>query len=182
MTQVPPHHNHHDRYDRFSILLHWLMAALLLAELGLGLWMTGLPKDSSGTRVYWFNLHKSLGMVLGLLIVLRLAWAALRPRLAPIAQSPLMQRLASGNHKLLYLFMLLAPATGFLGSVFSGYPIRFFGLRLPQLAERWDAAKQLLSFLHQWAVYALLVLIALHVLAFFHHQFILRDGLLRRMK
>lgn len=169
-------------YDRFSVALHWLMAALLLAELGLGLWMTGLPKDDSGTRAYWFNIHKSLGMLLGLLIAVRLGWALLRPRVEPLPQPRALQWLAAGTHRLLYLFMLLTPLTGFLGSVFSGYPIRFFGIRLPRLAERWDAAKELLSCLHEGSVYALMLLIALHLLAFVHHQILLKDGLLRRMR
>lgn len=170
------------RYDRLSVALHWLMAALLLAEIGLGLWMTGLPKSGGGTRAYWFNIHKSLGMLLGLLILVRAGWAWLRPRVEPAAQAQAMQKLAAGSHRLLYALMLLMPLSGFLGSVFSGYPIRFFGLRLPELAQRWDAAKQLLSCIHQGSAYALILLIALHLLAFAHHQFILKDGLLRRMR
>lgn len=170
------------RYDRFSVLLHWLMAALLLLQLGLGLWMTGLPKDASGARAAWFNLHKSMGMLLGLLIVLRIGWACVRPRLQALPLAHTKQRLALANHRLLYLFMLLTPLSGFLGSVFSGYPIRFFGMQLPKLADRWEAAKALLSGLHQVSVYALMLLITVHVLAFIHHQFILRDGLIRRMR
>lgn len=174
--------NHYDRYDRFSVTLHWLMAAVLLAQMALGMWMLGLPKDASGLRASWFNVHKSWGMVLGLLIVLRLAWALLRPRVAALPQSRAMQRLATGAHRLLYALMLVMPLSGFLGSVFSGYPIRFFGLRLPQLAERWDAAKELMSTVHQWSAWALVLLIALHVLAFLHHQFIRGEPLLRRMR
>ena len=68
------------RYDRFSVFLHWLMAVLIVGQVALGLWMTGLPKDGGGLRAAWFNVHKSWGMVLGLLIALRLAWALLRPR------------------------------------------------------------------------------------------------------
>ena len=59
-----------NRYDRFSVTLHWLMAVLLLGQIALGMWMLGLPKDASGLRASWFNVHKSWGMVLGLLIVL----------------------------------------------------------------------------------------------------------------
>ena len=82
----------------------------------------------------------------------------------------------------LALVILLAmPLSGFLGSVFSGYPIRFFGLRLPSLAERWDGAKELLSSIHQGSAIALMLLIALHVLAFLYHQLIVKDALLRRM-
>ena len=78
--------------------------------------------------------------------------------------------------------MLLMPLSGFLGSVFSGYPIRFFGLQLPQLAQRWDAAKALCSALHQASAIALGLLIALHVLAALYHQCVLKDGLLQRMR
>ena len=170
-----------NRYDRFSVTLHWLMAVLLLGQIALGLWMLGLPKDASGVRAHWFNVHKSWGMVLGLLIALRLAWALMRPRVAALPQSRPMQLLAACAHRLLYALMLLMPLSGLVGSVFSGYPIRFFGLRLPQLAQRWDAAKELASSVHQWSAWVLVLLIALHVLAFFHHQFMRREALLQRM-
>lgn len=170
------------QYDRFSVLLHWLMAALLIGQIALGMWMLGLPKDASGLRAGWFNVHKSWGMVLGLLLLLRLAWALRRPRVAPLAQAPALQLLASGAHRLLYLLMLLLPLSGFLGSVFSGYPIRFFGLVLPKLGERWELGKALMSGLHQWSAWALLLLIALHVAAFVQHQFIAKDAVLQRMR
>lgn len=169
------------RYDRFSILLHWLMAALVLGQIALGLWMLGLPKDSSGLRALWFNVHKSWGMVLGMLVLLRLAWALLRPRVAPLQQARALQMAASGAHALLYGLMVAMPVSGVLGSVFSGYPIRFFGVQLPKLADRWDGAKELLSAIHQGSAYALMLLIALHVLAFAFHQLVLKDALLRRM-
>ena len=138
--------------------------------------------DGSGVRAWWFNQHKSLGMVLGLLVLLRLAWALLRPRVPPLAQGAARQRLASGAHRLLYALMLLVPLAGFLGSVFSGYPIRFYGLLLPQWSGRWDAAKALMAGVHHWSAWALLALAVLHVAATAHHQLVLRDGALRRMR
>lgn len=170
------------RYDRFSVFLHWLMAALILGQIALGLWMIGLPKDGSGLRASWFNVHKSSGMVLGLLIVLRLAWALLRPRVAALPQARHLQLAARGAHGLLYALMLVMPLSGFFGSVFSGYPIRFFGIQLPKIAGRWDAAKELLSGVHQVSAVALILLIALHVLAFLYHQFVMKDALLQRMR
>jgi len=171
-----------NRYDRFSVTLHWLMAVLLLGQIALGMWMLGLPKDASGLRASWFNVHKSWGMVLGLLIALRLAWALWRPRVAALPQPRPMQLLATGAHRLLYVLMLLMPLSGFFGSVFSGYPIRFFGMPLPKLASRWDGAKDLFSSVHQWAATALVLLVALHVLAFLYHQCIVKDALLQRMR
>lgn len=170
------------RYDRFSVVLHWLMAVLIMGQVALGLWMIGLPKDGSGLRVSWFNVHKSWGMVLGLLVVLRLAWALLRPRVAALPQARHLRLAASGAHRLLYALMLAVPLSGLFGSVFSGYPIRFFGMQLPKIAGRWDAAKELLSGVHQVSALALVLLIALHVLAFLYHQLVLKDALLQRMR
>ena len=174
---MPPH----PRYDRLSVWLHWLMAALLLAQWALGWWMTGIPKDGTGARAWWFNLHKSLGLALLALLALRMGWALLRPRVAALPQRPALQRLARGAHRALYALMLLVPLAGLLGSVFSGYPVRFFGLRLPLPLARWDAAKEWLSAVHHWSAWALLALVALHVAAFAHHQFVLRERLLQRM-
>ena len=170
------------KYDRLSVTLHWLMAILLIFQLALGLWMLDLPKGPSGMRAYWFNIHKSCGMLLGMLILVRAIWACLRPRVKPAPAVIVMRRLAAASHGLLYALMLILPLSGFLGSVFSGYPIRFFGLRLPQLAQRWDEGKEWLSLLHHWAAYALIMLVTLHLLAFLHHQFILKDALVRRMR
>ncbi len=170
------------RYDRFSIILHWLMAALVIGQIGLGLWMIGLPKDGSGLRASWFNVHKSWGMVLGLLAAVRLAWALLRPRVAALPQARALQLAANGAHGLLYALLLIMPLSGFLGSVFSGYPIRFFGIPLPKLADRWDSAKEFLSMVHQWSAFALIALLAMHVLAVLYHQVIMKDPLLQRMR
>ena len=171
-----PHH------DRFSVALHWLMALLILAQLGLGLWMVELPKDNSGTRAYWFNQHKSMGMLLLCLVVIRLAWIPFRPRIEPLAVGRLMSISARASHALLYVLMLVAPLSGFLGSVFSKYPIRFFGIQLPRLAEPWELAKETLSVVHNASTCALLALIGLHLAAVVYHQCVRKDGLLRRMR
>lgn len=172
---------HAKRYDRLTVLLHWLMATLILAQIGLGLWMIDLPKDDSGQRAGWFNVHKSVGMVLLLLIALRIAWLPWRPRVAPAVQG-LRLRVAHASHALLYLLMVIVPLSGFLGSVFSRYPIRFLGIRLPRFAAPWDAAKEALSVVHLVSVYTLVAMVALHLLAFAYHQFILKDRLLTRMR
>ena len=63
-----------DRYDKAAIALHWAIAALALAQIALGWWMIEIPKDPPGVRASWFNLHKSIGMTIGLLMLARLAW------------------------------------------------------------------------------------------------------------
>jgi len=172
---------HAKRYDRLTVLLHWSMAVLIIGQIGLGLWMVDLPKDDTGTRAGWFNVHKSFGMVLLLLIALRLAWLPLRPAVAPATQG-LQQLMARAGHGLLYLLMVAAPLSGFLGSVYSQFPIRFFGHKLPRLAEPWDAAKEVLSVIHLVSTYTLIAMVLLHLLAFAYHQFVRKDELIMRMR
>jgi cytochrome b561 len=175
------HKMHATRYDRLTVLLHWAMALLILLQIALGLWMIELPKDDSGTRAGWFNMHKSVGMVLLLLIGLRAAWLPWRPRVTP-ATAGFSHWAARGSHALMYLLMVMAPLSGFLGSMFSQFPIRFFGIHLPRLAEPWDAAKELLSAVHGVSTYALIAMVLLHLLAFAYHQFVLKDRLILRMR
>lgn len=169
------------RYDKFSIFLHWSMALLLVLQLGLGVWMLELPKGGDGQRAYWFNMHKSLGMLLGILGFIRLAWSIRRPFVRAHSSPPFIQALANFSHRLLYLLIVALPVTGFLGSAFSGYPIRFFGVLLPKLSERWDGGKDVCSLMHQGLSYGLMALVAMHLLAVAYHQIMLKESLIRRM-
>jgi len=169
------------RYDRVAVALHWLIAFGVLAQIGLGWWMLDIPKQPVGVRAGWFNLHKSIGLTLGALVVMRLAWRLahrpppLRPSL-PRWQQPA----AIATHRLLYLCLLVMPLSGYLGSSFSGYPVRFFGITLPGWAARNDALKDLFSQIHYAAAAIFMLLIALHAAAALKHL-LARDGLFGRM-
>ncbi len=170
------------KYDRMLVVLHWVLAFGLIAQLGLGVWMEDIPKDPPGIRAQWFNLHKSIGICLGLLILWRLGWRVTHSvPAAPLGVSPFLQKLGTWNHRLLYLCMVVLPVSGFLGSSFSPYPVKFFGMALPKL---WDASpegKEFFGELHELSADVLMTLIALHVIAALWHQFVKRDGLLSRM-
>ncbi len=170
------------RYDRPSRLLHWAMAGLILVQLALGLWMVGLPKDDSGLRAQWFNLHKSLGLLLLLLAALRVANLWRRPRVQAAPGQPAMQRLAQATHHLLYLLMAVVPLSGLMGSVWSKYPIRFFGMALPRLAEPFEAGKAVMASLHETSTWLLIGGVGLHLAGFAFHQFVRRDRLIERMR
>lgn len=168
------------RYTRIAIALHWLLAAALLYQLALGWWMIDLPKQPPGLRAGWFNWHKSLGIAICIVVLLRLAW-----RLAHAApghdQLPAWQRRAAEvSHALLYACMLVLPLSGYVGSVLSGYPVKFFGIVLPPWLPAWPAGKQFLSGLHFAAVCVFMALIALHVAAALWHWW-QRDGIASRM-
>lgn len=170
------------RYDHVAMTLHWLVAIGVLAQIALGWWMLDIPKLPVGARAYWFNLHKSIGMTVGVLIVLRLAWRLSHPPPPLPSTMPRWQvKAAHASHLLLYACMITMPLAGYLGSVFSGYPIRYFGQTLPGWGWKDDALKDLFSTVHLVASFAFLSLIKLHVLAALKHLFIDRDGVFHRM-
>jgi len=170
------------RYDGVAIALHWLMALAIIAELVLGWWMLDIPKLPAGVRAGWFNLHKSIGLTLGLLLILRLFWR-LRHGAPPLAASvPQWQvRAAHTNHMLMYLCLVALVVAGYLGSTFSGYPIRWFGVVVPGWGWKDDAIKDLMSAVHYWASWMLMTLLVLHVVATLKHALFDHDGTLARM-
>ena len=169
------------RYHPIAIGLHWLLAACLLAQLFLGFWMEGVPKEPPGVRAGWFNLHKSTGLLLALLVVARLLWRLTHhPPDWPQTMPHWQQVAARHSHRLMYLCMLVLPLSGFLGSSFTPYPIRFFGLALPRLWEASAPLKELCTAAHVAASYALVALVGLHVGAALSHA-LRRDGVFGRM-
>ena len=63
-----------ERYGRVAMALHWAIALLALFQIGLGWWMIDIPKSPPGLRAGWFNVHKSFGITIGLLMLARLGW------------------------------------------------------------------------------------------------------------
>lgn len=168
-----------NRYDRIAVWLHWAVGLAVLGQFALGWWMLDIPKDGSGERAWWFNVHKSIGMTIGAAVVFRLIWKATHP--APALLLPSWQRFAaSASHYGLYACMLVLPLSGYLGSSFSGYPVKYFGFALPAWSPAWPAAKNLMSAVHETSAWTLCALLLLHVAAALWH--LLRaDGVFRRM-
>ena len=170
------------RYTAAAQAFHWLTALLFLAIVPIAWHMTMLARDDP-TRETWFTLHKSLGLTILALSVLRLVWRASHP--AP-PLPPSMARaeafLARASHGALYVMIFAMPVSGYLLSAAGGHPVSYFGLfevptlvpQNPQLAH----AGLVIHNLGQWAVYALVVL---HVAATAFHLVVRRDGVLDRM-
>ena len=134
------------RYTKVAVTLHWLIAALVVAQLILGWWMIDIPKQPVGARAFWFNLHKSIGMTIALLVLVRIAWRFRHPAPPLPASVPAWQRrFAAASHALLYACLLGMPLVGFLGSTFSGYPIKYFGITLPPWGYKSDPLKNFFS-------------------------------------
>jgi cytochrome b561 len=169
------------RYDKVAMLLHWSIALLVIGMLALGYWMVGIPKGTPDRAVY-FNLHKSFGVLAGVLIVVRLLWRVThRPPALPASMAAWNIKAAQGGHLLLYVLMLLQPLTGYLSSSFNKYGIKFFGLQLPRWAAENAGWRDSLMQYHKLLALVFAVLIAVHVLAALKHLLSDRRHMARRM-
>ena len=161
--------------------LHWLMAALLLGLLALGLYMTDLPL--SPEKLLLYSWHKWLGVSAFLLLWCRLLWRLThRAPAAPEGVSAGMARLATLGHLALYALMLLIPLSGWLMSSAKGVPTVWFGLwPIPDLLPRDRALGDALQLVHRALNYLLMATIAGHVAAALWHHTVRKDDTLRRM-
>jgi cytochrome b561 len=172
------------RYGLVAILLHWSMAALLIALILLGVYMVALPDAGfNTTKIELILLHKQLGILALFLVAARTAWrsANMLPTLA--AHIPAWQQLAARFvHLLLYALMFALPTTGWMMSSAAGIPVAFFGLfTLPDYIARDELLFQAFIALHRWLAYGLMLLLALHAGAALAHHFLFRDDTLKRM-
>ena len=165
------------RYSGGAILLHWTIALALGFQLALGF---SMPKDESGFALY--QLHKSVGVTIFVLTVLRLLWR-LTHRPPAAVEGGFQGFLAKSVHTLLYVFMIGMPLTGW--AVVSTSPIEvptvFWGViqwpHLPLAGSINEAAEET----HEILAWIGISLILLHVAGALRHQFLVKDGLLRRM-
>lgn len=176
-ADVPP-----EPYTLTARVLHWLVAVAVFGQIALGAWMIGIPKSPPGVRVWWFNLHKSIGITLGLIILVRLLWR-LTHRAPPLPETvPAWQRAAAkASHVLLYVCMVVMPLSGYLGSSFTKFPIVYWGTKLPNWGWDSPALKELMSQIHFYTVIVFVTLIAIHVCGALKHLLIDRDGVFQRM-
>ncbi len=170
------------RYDRVAAWLHWGIGVLLLAEIAFGLLLDEIAPRGTPARAGVINLHKSVGIVIGVLIVIRIAWRlGHAPPPWPATMSIRRQRAAQFGHLLLYVCMLVAPLAGYLGSNFSKHGVRFFGVVLAPWGPDWPAAYSFLVGLHNASTYLLLALTIGHVAMALKHALIERDGIFARI-
>ncbi len=170
------------RYTKFSMLLHWLIAVLIVAAFALGVTMTDIP-GLTPTKVRYFSWHKWLGVtVLGLACV-RLLWRLCHAAPAyPSGMTKWQQSAASALHAVLYVLMFAVPVSGYFYSLAAGVPVVYLGvIPLPVLIEPNPELKVLLKDVHYWLNVTLLLSVCGHVLAALKHHFIDKDGIFKRI-
>jgi cytochrome b561 len=169
-------------YDRAQRTLHWLMAALILVAIPLGLAAWRLPPETSA-RAALLMAHKSLGMTVLVLAVLRLAYRAAAgapPYAEPLA--PLLHAAAQAAHFVLYALMIALPVVGYVASTAGGHEVSWFGLFVwPALAPPDKALAHLAAQAHFWLGWTIIAIVALHLAAVAWRVWVRRDEVFARM-
>jgi len=170
------------RYSTPAIALHWIVAILVLVMIGLGLYMTDIPRGTP-ERTFFYNLHKSIGVTTAILVLIRLWWRFrnLPPPLPPSV--PAWQVQASKlSHALLYLCLILMPLSGFSASQFTKYGVTYFGLfKIPPMGWENKVIYDFLQGIHGVTAVLLITLVLIHVAAALKHLLFDRDSVFLRM-
>lgn len=171
MTSTAP------KYDRVQIILHWVIGLIILGMIALGLFMIELPKQSElppgeeSVRAFYFLLHKSMGITVAMLIVLRVFWRLTHKAPAlPDSIPKLQQKAAGAVHGFFYIVMVAMPVTGFMQSTYSKYSTKFWGIKLPRLAEADQEMREFYSQIHECLAFILIALIVIHLAAVVKHK------------
>ncbi|KGB00714.1 cytochrome b [Leclercia pneumoniae] len=170
------------RYGVISLLLHWVTAIVVYAMFGLGLWMVTLSYYDG-----WYHqapeLHKSIGILLMMGLVIRIIWRHVSPVPPPLQSQTRLTRLAAASaHIALYGILFAILISGYLISTADGKPISVFGLfDVPALLADAGTQADLAGSLHLWLAWSLVVLSVLHGLAAIKHHVIDKDATLTRM-
>jgi len=170
----------HTRFPLLSRVLHWLMAAMVLAMLFIGIGMAASVSARYGLLV---SIHRPLGIAILVLVVIRLVNRWLSPP-PPLPDSiPPVQRLAAhASHILLYTLMVLMPLVGWAMLSAARTPIVLWGsLQLPPILPQDPVLYAWLRFLHTDLGYLLYATFLIHLGAALLHGLIRRDGVFGSM-
>jgi cytochrome b561 len=169
------------RYTTTAVVLHWLLALLIIGSFVVGVTMSEMA--FSPLQLKLFNWHKWAGVTILLLSAARLLWR-LSHRPPPALPAPAWQAHAAAlAHGLLYALFFAVPLAGWAYSSAAGFPVVLFGvLPLPDFVAKDRVLAEALRDLHGSLAWLLGAVVLLHVAAALKHQFIDRDGLMRRMR
>ncbi|MFL6563446.1 MAG: cytochrome b [Burkholderiales bacterium] len=169
------------RYTGVAKGLHWLLAVLIFGQIAFGWYLQSVPRKTPARTVY-VNLHKSTGLMLGLLVLVRLGWR-LTHKAPPLpAPVPAWERAAArASHIGLYACMLVMPTAGYLASNFSKFGVNLFNtVLLPPWGVDDRRLYTVFNTTHVVTSYVFAALIAVHILAALRHLY-LGDGVFMRM-
>lgn len=169
------------RYSKVAITLHWLMALMIIGNLAGGFLHDFIPRGSP-ERAIVMGLHVSFGLTIIALTLVRLGWRLANPPPPLPAYFTGGERLlAKGSHWAFYIAMLALPLSGWLMSERNERPLLYFFIAEVPKAGIGKPLAQTFNEMHEILGWAMLALLALHVLGVIKHLVMDRDNLLPRM-
>jgi cytochrome b561 len=179
------------RYGMVAMIFHWIIAILILTNVGLGIWFVNFIARTDPSRGAVVNLHESIGITVLVLSVLRLIWRLMNPIPAlPADFSPGKRAFAHGTHYALYTLMILVPLAGWALASIPPRPLMLFGAlpwpKISMLAGLAPAAAKsaagVIAPSHVILGFLLFALAIGHLCAaLFYHAMIRKDQILQRM-
>jgi len=183
--------NSRTRYGAVAMTLHWLIAILVIANICVGLYFSDLPRSDPNLFML-VQTHKSIGLTVLVLSLLRLGWRLVNPvPPLPAGMSAPLRFLAHASHFLLYFLIVAIPLSGWalVSSSKLGLPTMYFGLfQWPNISFLSDMTREqkgpmhgLFDDTHVLLAWSAIVLVPIHIAAALYHQFWRRDDVLKRM-
>jgi cytochrome b561 len=168
-------------YPATSKLFHWLVAVCVLTTAAVAITMVRIGDGSTPDALY--NFHKSIGLLILVLMTLRLINRLVAGAPAPDPEiEPWQRTVSSAVHGSLYVLLLAMPIVGYIANSAYGAPTPFFGLfELPPIVGKNEALATQLFAIHRWTGFLVIALAMVHISAALYHHFIRGDNVLRRM-
>ncbi|MGC8121726.1 cytochrome b [Marinobacter sp. VGCF2001] len=174
--------NSEGAYGWVAIVLHWAVAVTVVGLFALGFWMVGLSYYDP-----WYrqgpDIHRSVGILLFIVMVVRLVWRMLNPAPRPLPNHKRWEIVAAHvAHGLLYVLIFVAMISGYLISTADGSAIHVFDwFSVPSVTGQVKGLEDTAGAVHYWLTWAIVVLAGVHALGALKHHVIDRDSTLRRM-
>jgi cytochrome b561 len=164
-----------DSWGSLSRVIHWLMGLSILGMLVFGFYIANLMKFTLDT-LWVYQIHKSIGVTLLVLVVVRIIWHRISPPPAAIPSTPLQDLAAKLVHLMIYALLLAIPLTGWIASAASGIDTVIWGVTVPRIAPVSQDLEHLMFEAHEILTRILMGLVVLHIGGALTHK-----GVLKRM-
>ncbi len=174
--------NDEELYGALSKGFHWTIALIIIGLIALGWYMAELDREAPGRAVLYLT-HKSLGVLVLELALLRLLWISYtRPPSLPAGLRQWEKTAAHLMHIVLYGMMFAIPFTGYMLSATGGYPVTFFNLyEIPAIFPKDEGLHEIAEEVHEILAFTTLGLVVVHVAGALKHRFVDGNDVLERM-
>ena len=165
--------------------LHWTLAVMVIGQLLIGDVMLFSSLFASGAKTVpnlWYFVHPTLGVLIGVLMIARLAWRETNP--VPAVPQDLTtgkQALSQATHYAFYGLLILNPLIGYLLICTMGDHVYFFRAMIPDIVGKSSTYESLYFWMHLAFGGSIALLVLLHAGAALQHEFLKGDNVLRRM-